>query len=179
MSEFSNTHGDSSGDVFLITKDNGLYLDAVEHVDLAQLPWDRDVPYVDSVKHATKALDALLAAPSRTIGCVYKLDDLQFSEMRSSVLRAGIVVLAVHAGHQAVIAPVSERLSAAHWRSEFIFRATRGIRLLKPELSEQQLLKIVTREIQFYEEQRAHESSGIEVSWHEASIAEAPTAQAL
>lgn len=172
MSEVSNTHG-STGEVFLITKDDGLYLDAVEQIDLAKLAWDQDVPYVDSVKDALKALDILTGELPRTIGCIYKLDDLQFSEMRSSVLRAGVVVLAVCAGHQAVIAPISTHLPAAHWRSEFIFRATRGIRLLKPDLPEQELLQIVTREIQFYEEQLAHDSTGIEASWQEATVPEA------
>lgn len=175
MPETSNTQG-GTGEVFLITRDDGLYVDAVEKIDLAKLPWDQDVPHIDSIKDASKALDILLGALPRTVGCIYKLDDLDFSQMRSSVLRAGIVVLAVRAGHQAVIAPISARLSAAHWRSEFIFRATRGIRLLRPELPEQELLNIVTREIQFYEEQAVHDGAGIETGWLDASPQEAATA---
>lgn len=167
MSEFSSTHGDSTGEVFLISKDNGLYLDAVERIDLATLAWDADVPYANSIKDASKALEALTRSPHHTIGCTFKLDDLQFNEMRSSVLRAGVVVLAVCAGNQAVIAPISKRLPTANWRSEFIFRATRGIRLLKPELSEQELLHIVTSEIQFYEEQTTPVIAGLEAHWIE------------
>lgn len=178
MSEaiLSSTHSDT-GEVFLITKDDGLYLDTATAVDLSTLSWDQDVPHIDSIKHACKVLDTLLEAAPRTIGCIFKLDGLQFADMRSSVLRAGIVVLAVGAGHSAIIAPISTRLPAANRRSEFIFRASRGIRLLKPALSEQELLQVLTREIQFFEEQVLRESAELNAHWREASYQAASTAR--
>lgn len=162
----THTHAD---EVFLIAHDDYLLPGVIEQIDLSALVPDQDIPHIDSVKHANSVLESLLDGPRRTISCIYKMDDLQFSEMRSSVLRAGLVVLAVQAGHHAIIAPVSTRLPAAHWRSEFIFRAIRGIRLLKPELSEQDLLNVVTREIHFYTQHDSLDSTSQTASWHEMS----------
>jgi hypothetical protein len=138
---------------FLIAHDDPLYPGAIEPIAPAALASMMDIPHIDSVKHACNVLQYLLSGPPRTLRCVYQLDGLQFSEMRSSVLRAGIVALAVRAGHHAIVSPISTHLPTAHWRSEFIFRAIRGIRLIKPELSEQEMLDTVTREIHFYPQQ--------------------------
>jgi hypothetical protein len=150
-------------EVFLIAHDDSLHPGVIEKNELSALAPDLDIPHIDSVKHASNVLETLLSGPPHTLSCSYKLDDLQFAEMRSSVLRAGLAVLAVLAGHYAIIAPISRQLPIAHWRSEFIFRATRGIRLLKPELSEQALLLIVTRQIHFYTQHDGHAPA----DWHQ------------
>ncbi|GEM_PF-4688526 len=165
----ADTHPHDDG-AFLIAHDSYLYPGVIEQTDLSALAPAMDIPHIDSVKHASNVLQFLLSGPPRTLRCVYQLDDLQFSEMRSSVLRAGIVALAVRAGHHAIVAPISTRLPTAHWRSEFIFRAIRGIRLIKPELSEQEMLDTVTREIHFYSQHAA--------SWHETPHLEARAALA-
>lgn len=170
MLEGSNASAHTGVDeVFLITHDDHLHPGVIEQIGSATLAPSQDIPRIDSVKHANNVLETLLDDRRRTISCIYQMDDLHFSEMRSSVLRAGLVVLAVQAGHHAIITPISTRLPAAHWRSEFIFRATRGIRLLKPELSEQGLLNIVTREIHFYTQHISDDGALPATSWHEMS----------
>jgi len=137
-------------EVILITNDSSPQPDTLEAADLFALYSNNVIPRIESVKHASKVLASLLNEPPRAIGCIYKLDNLYFSEMRASVLLAGIVTLLVQAGHHAIIAPISTQLPMAHWRSEFIFRAVRGIRILQPHLTEQQVLHIVTQAIHFY-----------------------------
>ncbi|MES2491562.1 MAG: hypothetical protein V4607_17385, partial [Pseudomonadota bacterium] len=73
--------------------------------------------------------------------------------------------------HHALIAPVSTRLPTAHWRSEFIFRAARGIRLIRPDLSEHQVVFLVTQAIHFYAQQSAENQAAgnwYKVSHHQA-----------
>jgi hypothetical protein len=151
-------------EVILITNDASPHPDALEAADLLALHSNNGIPRIESVKHASKVLAALLNEPPRAIGCIYKLDNLQFSEMRASVLLAGIVALLVQAGHHAIIAPISTHLPVAHWRSEFLYRSIRGIRILQPELSEQQVLHIVTQAIHFYT-QHAPANDSTQINW--------------
>lgn len=137
-------------EVIVITNDGSPHTDALDKSDFLEINAENGIPHPDSVKHAGKILDRLLSAPPCSISCVYKLDDMNFNKMRASVLLAGMVTLLVQAGYHAIVAPVSSHLPTAHWRSEFIFRAVRGIRLLKPELSAQQVFFIVTQAIHFY-----------------------------
>jgi hypothetical protein len=137
-------------EVILISRESTPFPDVLAATDVTAPDFDSDIPYVHSVKHAAKVLDELLTAPPCILNCSFDLDDLRFGEMRSSLLRAGIVALAVQAGHQAVIAPMSEHLPVANWRAEFTFRAVRGISLIHPDLSAQQVFYIVTQAIHFY-----------------------------
>ncbi|MES2488146.1 MAG: hypothetical protein V4607_00040, partial [Pseudomonadota bacterium] len=103
-------------EIMLITHDDVLDPDVLTAADILALNLRNSIPHIDSVKHAGTVLNALLQEKPRIISCIYQLDDLHFSEMRSSVLRAGIVTLALQNGHHALIAPVSTRLPTAHWR---------------------------------------------------------------
>ncbi len=167
-----------AGEVILISNDDSPHPNVIEQADLSALTSNKDIPYIESVRHGCQVLEALLGEPPRAIGCIYKLDDLHFSEMRSSVLSAGIVALAVQAGHHAVIAPISSHLPAAHWRSEFIFRAVRGIRLLRPEMSEQELLFVVTRAIHFYTQHVPESSAAYAANWRKIPYQDLSAAQA-
>lgn len=153
-------------EVIVITNDPSPHADAFDKADLLALNADNGIPHPASVKHAAKILDRLLHAPPRTISCVYKLDDMNFNKMRASLLLAGMVALLVQAGYHAIVAPVSSHLPTAHWRSEFIFRAVRGIRLLKPELSSEQVFFIVTQAIHFYTPDKALADDLDDGKWH-------------
>jgi hypothetical protein len=136
-------------EIILISRQSTPFPDVLAETDFTMPDFDSGIPYINSVKHAAKVLDELMAMPLHVLNCRFDLDDLQVGEMRSSLLRAGIVALAVQAGHQAVIAPISERLPVANWRAEFTFRAVRGISLIHPDLSAQQVFYIVTQAIHF------------------------------
>lgn len=109
----------------------------------------RKLPSVQTVNEARDLLGKLQHRPPQCLVCDFNLDQQKFSEMRTSVLTAGVVALAVQAGHRAVISARSVDLPVAHWRAEFVFRAVSGIRLLKPELDSAKVLHIVTRAIHF------------------------------
>jgi hypothetical protein len=140
----------STPEVILLSRESSPLPDLLATTDLADPNPDNGLPFIHSTEHAGRVLDDLLAAPPRVLIGTFDFDQLQFGKMRSSVLRAGIIVLAVQAGHHAVIAPVSTQLPVANWRSEFTFRAVRGIRLLRPDLTAQQVFFIVTQAIHFY-----------------------------
>ena len=156
-------------EIMLITHDDVLDPDVLTAADILVRNLRNSIPHIDSVKHASKVLDALLQEQPRIISCIYQLDDLHFSEMRSSVLRAGIIALALQNGHHAIIAPASTRLPAAHWRSEFIFRAARGIRLIRPDFSEQQVVFLLTQAIHFYAQHSAEDQLITGENWHKVS----------
>lgn len=139
-----------AAEILFISNNNAPHDDVLADADFSAFDPNNDIPRIESVKHAHKVLDTLLGQSPHAIGCIYHLDDLHFGEMRSNVLRAGIIALAVQAGYRAIVVPISERLSPAHWRSEFIFRAVRGIRQIKPEITEQELCFIVMQAIHFH-----------------------------
>lgn len=156
-------------EIMLITHDDVLDSDVLTAANILAVNLRNSIPHIDSVKHAGKVLDALLQEQPRIISCIYHFDDLHCSEMRSSVLRAGIVTLALQNGHHAIIAPVSTRLPTAHWRSEFIFRAARGIRLIRPDLSEQQVVFLLTQGIHFYAQHSAEDQLATGETWQKVS----------
>ncbi|TXH04610.1 MAG: hypothetical protein E6R07_08100 [Nevskiaceae bacterium] len=119
------------------------------HTDTTAPGFIRKLPALQSAGEAHDLLGKLQNRPPQCLVCEFNLDQQKFSEMRASVLTAGVVALAVQAGHRAVISARSVDLPIAHWRAEFIFRAVSGIRLLKPELDSGKVLHIVTRAIHF------------------------------
>lgn len=109
----------------------------------------RVLPRLDTVEEARELVAKLQQRPPQCLICDYNLDLEKPSEMRSSALCSGVIALAVEAGHRAIISARSAQLPMANWRSEFVFRAVRGIRLIRPELSQDRVLYLVTRAIHF------------------------------
>lgn len=109
----------------------------------------RELSHLGSTADARALLEKLLDRPPQCLRYSLDLDQQKFSGMRSSVLNCGVIALAVQAGHRAVISAHSAQLPIAHWRAEFVFRAVSGIRLIQPELAQDEILHVVTRAIHF------------------------------
>lgn len=152
-------------ELILITNSISPEPEALSDSAVSALASDASLRHIDSTRQAGKMLEAFLLEAPRSLYCIYQLDDLHFTEMRSSILLAGILALAAQAGHQAMIAPISTQLPPAHWRSEFIFRAVRGIRLLRPDLTELQVFHSVTQAIHFYTQARTSNPQTHSIRW--------------
>jgi hypothetical protein len=152
-------------ELILITNNIASEPEPLPESAVSALTSDMSLRHIESTRHAAKVLDELLEEAPRTLRCIYQLDNLHFTEMRSSILLAGILALAAQAGHQAIIAPISSQLPPAHWRSEFIFRAVRGIRLIRPQLTELQVFYAVTQAIHFYAQARTANSETHSIRW--------------
>lgn len=152
-------------ELILITNSISPEPEALSDSAVSALTSDASLRRIESTKQAGKVLETFLQEAPRSLHCIYQLDDLHFTEMRSSILLAGILALAPQVGHQAIIAPISTLLPPAHWRSEFIFRAVRGIRLLRPDLTELQVFHAVTQSIHFYAQARTSNPKTHSIRW--------------
>lgn len=98
------------------------------------------LPPLRSLQQARTLLDELKRLPPRCLQLDFDVDQQSFSDMRSSVLSAGLAVLAIQAGHCMLLSARSASLPLVHWRAEFTFRAVSGLRQLQPSLTDEQVM---------------------------------------
>lgn len=107
------------------------------------------LPPVESLDEARSLVRSFAARKPQHLLCNYLLDQRDPALAESQILTAGVIALAIGAGHRATLFMSGANTPEQHWRSAFVFRAVQGVHRIKPKLARGKVVELVTGAIHF------------------------------